>query len=155
MNTTRFVLPFLCLALAAAGCSENVGVPTQTSPAAFAMGGPGLGDFNSRWIGPAGGTLSLSGVRLDVPQGALSSSTLITMEREADGSVDLSPDGQTFAVPVLLTFSTEPGQDPETLCVQWFNPQAGAWTTIPSLSKTSARAAELAHFSIYRIMLND
>lgn len=153
MNRKRLALMVLCLGLGMAGCSEESVLPTQVTPDAVAMGGPGLGDFASKWIGPAGGHLRLPGVRLEIPAGALAVSTLISIEKEADGSVDLSPDGQTFAVPVALTFDIEPGQDPEAMCVQWYDPDEAIWTIIPSASSQSARSAPLAHFSIYRITL--
>jgi hypothetical protein len=55
-------------------------------------------DFDVAIIGPHGGTLSIGGHRLIIPQGALTENTLITMERPTSLliEVEFSPHGTTF-----------------------------------------------------------
>ncbi len=153
MRVQRVTLALVCLAVLAIGCSEDRVLPTQVTAIAHADRESGCSIVTSGWIGPAGGSLALAGVRLQIPVGALESSTLIAIERRADGSVELSPDGQQFAAPVELSFMVAPGLDARAQEIQWFDPQSGVWVDIPSIASGATRTASLAHFSIYRITL--
>lgn len=74
----------------------------------------------SLWIGPEGGTLSLGGVTLEVPEGAVSTLTLFTIELPTAGLLEteltaqvegllglVNVGSQGFAEPVKLTISYE------------------------------------------------
>jgi len=109
------------LVLCQAGCnggsdSSNGGgnePPPATSPAPTAVGTPD-GQPTSANIGVAGGTVTTPDgkTRLTIPPGALGAVTTITLQpitNNAHGGLGkayrLTPEGQTFAIPVQLTFS--------------------------------------------------
>ncbi len=98
MKNHRYLLILAAVLMLGAGCSSDSESPL--APAlAVPMGGPGL-EPQTRVIGPDGGCVVSGGVRLDIPAGALSAPTTIGIEWLEDGSVDLTPNGQQFVVPV-------------------------------------------------------
>jgi hypothetical protein len=149
MKNHRYLLILVAFVMLGAGCSSDSQSPLAPA-VAVPMGGPGL-EAQTRVIGPDGGCVVNGGVRLDIPAGALSAPTNIGIEWLGDGSVDLTPNGQQFQVPVSLTFNVAPGQDPLHHVVEWFDP-AGGWVVIPSLASAGRRVAPLMHFSIYHIV---
>lgn len=134
------------------GCSMDA-AEQPTSPAApsCALAAPSIRD-GGKWIGPAGGFVESGGVRLDVPAGALETGTLLAIHRQADGSVDLTPDGQQFDIPVRLHLAAPAGSAPAACSIQWYDPARSLWVAIPSNSESIGRVAPLAHFSVYRII---
>ena len=117
-------------------------------------------------IGPEGGELSLPGISLSIPAGALDREVAITIERADDevvgpftvlpGSVvRLSPSGLTFLTPVTLTISFDPSDLPTDidlvpLAIHRLN-EDGSSTALPSLVDMEAGtiSAELTSFSFY------
>jgi hypothetical protein len=149
MMNRLYLLLIVGLLASGVGCSREQSLPL--APAlAVPMASPGV-ETPGLWIGPAGGSVVDGGVRLDVPAGALGVPTRIAIERRPDGSVDLTPNGQQFLVPVSLTFLMDAGKDPVRFAVEWFDP-AGGWVVIPSYASPNKRVACLMHFSIYRIV---
>ncbi len=147
------IVPALSLVALAAliGCSsesERLFTPAQ----AVVQTDPGFSNYDSAVIGPSGGTLTITGARLEVPAGALASSITISMTRHTDGSIDLAPDGQTFSVSVVLDQAPPPGATSQGSVVQWYDPNASSWVTITSELGGLGRLASLAHFSGYRII---
>ena len=141
-------LALIAFAAVVAGCStDRVSGPTGPDVSA-----PLTYDYDSMVIGPSGGALSVSGISLEVPAGALSQTVLMTMTRLSDGSVELGPHGLQFMTPVSLSFDIPAGVDTARTSVSWFNPAAQKWTTIPSLAADRARSASLAHFSKYTLV---
>jgi hypothetical protein len=108
---------------------------------------------NSAWIGPQGGQVSVTGVGVTIPAGALSLPTLITVTRNEDDTVELGPHGQAFEVPVELLFVAPLVSSAERHKIEWFDPSSEMWTTIPSYIAWFGRAADLEHFSMYRLQL--
>lgn len=149
MKSHRILLPLAALFVVMAGCSGDRTAPMEPV-VVQALGGPGL-DARSALIGPDGGTVASGNVRVDVPAGALAEPVMISITRLADGSVDLTPNGQTFLLPVTLTFVLAPGKDAEHHAIEWLDAARG-WVAIPSEATHGMRAAMLEHFSIYHII---
>jgi len=127
MIRSRRVLGLLSLLLlAATGLTSCTAGDTPTSPASAAVtdSQPGLQlpiltpllngllacnrqeyGVTSKWIGPEGGTIRVNDHVLVIPQGALSSNTLITAEAPSDyvASVRFQPEGLRFAKRATLT----------------------------------------------------
>lgn len=105
-------MPSRILALALAACSSP---PDPVAPAPTAPDDVPVGEPASATIGPAGGVLvSTDGrLRLDLPAGALDADTELTVQEIAwgDGQAwSLTPDGTTFAVPVVATITLPEGE---------------------------------------------
>ena len=98
----------------------------------------------SKTIGSAGGTLSIpaAGVTVLVPQGALASSTVITMTARAGYLVayDFAPHGITFAKPLSFTQSLS-GTNVTLLQVPFL--KLGYYSDPSLLGKTVATVSEL------------
>lgn len=148
---------FICLAailsasVALFGCSaDRVSGPLGPA-AAKALGG----SSNVRQVvGPLGGTLSIDGVMIQVPAGALQESVELTMSKVDGGSVvELGPHGLQFARPVYLSFVVPAGVDPGRAVVQWYNPATQTWVSIPSTAAGFTRKAPLQHFSKYMLTI--
>jgi hypothetical protein len=103
LNIRRLAAPLLlALALLApVGCVENRVLPSEV---------PAVGSSASALIGPAGGTLSIGDMRIDVPAGAIATDTMITVHVDDGASAPFAayspvlrfePAGLTFAMPVL------------------------------------------------------
>lgn len=133
---------------ALAGCSQDLVLSADYEAPAATASEPQL---NSAWavIGPDGGSVSISGARVSLPPGALSSSLVITISRRTDGSVDLGPEGTQFLVPVTLELGTP---NPAGAVVRWFDPSTGTWVVIPSSASQGCRRAPLVHFSLYQVI---
>jgi len=104
-------------------------------------------------VGPAGGTVTVSGAMVVVPKGALQTKTTVRLTQFSDGTVELEPHGQTFFVPVELHLSAPTGASPASCAVQWLDLTQNSWVTIPSVAGGMGRVAPLQHFSRYRIDL--
>jgi len=139
------------LVLLSLGCSIDAEVQS-TSPLATPQGlaEPVVRDA-SKLIGPGGGFVESSGVLVEIPPGALLVETQIAIRHQADGSVDLLPDGQQFNIPVLLHLASPPGSAPVACTIQWYDPARGRWVLIASSPEPLGRVAPLTHFSFYRI----
>jgi hypothetical protein len=119
-------------------------------------------------IGPDGGTVQTDAGSLEIPPGALTENVEITAE-PVDGNalpegvlpgtaVDLGPDGQEFAEPVILTISYDdtgltPEQE-ENLAIHLLQGD-GTLLEIPSSVDAAANevTAEITHFSVYSVAL--
>jgi hypothetical protein len=150
MKTHRSLRWLVPAALVIAGCASDPQSPTADQ--AFPEGIARESAETSGWIGPLGGALTLQGVTLTIPAGALTKQTPITMHRMSDGSVELGPDGQTFLVPVQLLFAVPFGGNGADYAAQWFDPASGAWVDIQSTNVVLGRLALLQHFSLYRMV---
>lgn len=151
MKSQRAVSWLVPAILAFAGCGSDLQSPVSDEslpPAAIHA----VTTEASGWIGPMGGALTVNGVTLTVPEGALESLTQITMRKLASGAVELEPDGQTFAVPVQLLFVVAVSGDCASYATQWYDPDSQQWVDIPSTSMMFGRVAPLEHFSMYRIV---
>jgi hypothetical protein len=153
MNTRRhclYLFGFAVIVLSVLGCSADSQNP-EVSPLAVALGGSDqvLKD-GSRLIGPSGGVVAKGGVVVEVPPGALDTETRIGIILRADGSVDLTPDGQRFSVPVQLHLVVPAGKAASACVVQWYDPSQDLWVTIESAASGIERVAPLPHFSVYR-----
>jgi hypothetical protein len=119
-------------------------------------------------IGSSGGRVSNAGVTLDVPAGALSENTTISVGLEQISETDvpgltpvaakiiLRPEGITFAKPVTLTVNYDSKKvasklQNELTQIYYFNPSTNEWelqTTTVDIAK-GMLVTELAHFSTY------
>lgn len=172
----RVSILFVLATLAACGGSGGASSPTSDSPApppasttatptATAVGTP-TGSATSATIGAAGGSVSTPDgkIALTIPAGALASDTVIGIQpvtNNAHGGLGagyrLTPDGQTFAQPVVLTFSYTDqqltGSAPEILGAAFQTP-TGFWQwlgtpTIDSVAKTiSISSTHFTDFSL-------
>ena len=92
--------------LAAAGCPGNPGLVDGGAPDRATA--PLL--HAEALVDGSGGTLRLEdGASLEVPAGALSTATLVTMDRVEEAHYRFGPDGTTFARPVMLSLPTPAG----------------------------------------------
>lgn len=119
-------------------------------------------------LGATGGTIATSDgqVALEVPPGALASTTTITVGPAAQPSsglggwatpVDLGPTGTTFAAPVALTLRFDPTKLPQGIplsALRVFTQVDSGWTVIPGAVVDSADdqvTAPISHFSTYGV----
>lgn len=125
----------------------------------------------SETIGPTGGRIDVAshGVSLDIPPGALSADTEITIGERSDAparaagpALELGPDGTTFDEPVRLIVGVDalpPGALPDDL--RFVTRRGNAWVDMghgvvqsTSVSSASAEIA-LEHFSSYSVIAVD
>ncbi len=119
-------------------------------------------------VGTSGGRVSNGSVAVDVPSGALSSDTQISVSVEEMSESDvpgltpvaakivLSPDGLTFAKPVTLTVKYDAAKvaskvQNELTQIYYYNPATNDWeqqTTTVDIAKGTL-TTELNHFSTY------
>ncbi len=149
---SRYLLSLLAAVLfVGCGAETQAPVPADTELSGSAVGVPQASGFDADWIGPGGGSLSISGSALTIPSGALTTQTYISMEGQSDGSVELLPHGLLFSQAVSLYFIVPMGGGPTTQVVEWFDPGKSTWIEIPSQVDPLGRVAPLQHFSLYRI----
>jgi ZU5 domain-containing protein len=142
----RFVLFSSMAAIAMAaiiGCGGGSTSKTQTASATASVSPS------------AGGTVSLadSSVKLEVPPGAVSSTTMITMTATTDAApagitadsaiLKFEPDGLVFATPVTVTFTFKGATSP---VVYWSN-SAGGYDIVGGTVTGDSIAAQVSHFS--------
>lgn len=155
MNTRTLFFLVLAAPVVFLGCSsDSTSILTPTADVDRSETGKALAwDFASELIGTEGGSIMVDSVSLVVPAGALTTQTMITMTKNTDGSVELGPHGQTFAVPVQLTFVTAMAGGGVSYTVEWFNPTAESWQTITSSRTLMGQLAPLEHFSLYQLAI--
>lgn len=149
-STTAFAAAILTLV--SLGCSIDAGGPATSPLTAPQSLAETVTRDGGEWVGPAGGVVEEGGVQLEIPPGALTAESRIAIHRQADGSVELTPDGQRFKLPVRLHLATPVGCTAAACSIQWYNPASGVWVAIPSNPESAGRVAPLAHFSSYRIL---
>ena len=173
MNARRTIALATAALLALAGCSE-VSQPTLATPAApasvlgssISLNGVltfiGLPDLSGtrhaeKYITASqGGFVELNGFRVDIPAGALSQNTTITIDLPSDNVLgkrliaDFGPEGTQFNTPVTLTFPLTgvlwSGSAIEV--ARWEN---GAWTSLGgSVNLLGTKlTGQTPHFSTY------
>ena len=160
-----FLVPLLPLALACgpgtSGPPPQPGVPTPT-----AVGRP-AGVKVTASLGPAGGRLaSLDGrLTVDVPAGALASTTelgVVALNNAAHGGVGqsfrLTPDGQTFAQPVTLTFkptAEEVAAAPLPFLDVGYQLADKRWVAFKTVTRDAAKgtvSAQTTHFTDFSLL---
>jgi hypothetical protein len=121
-------------------------------------------------VGTSGGSISVSdpslaivGSSVEVPQGALTSDTVITITPDntapamasnftnAGPAVDFGPSGQIFMYPVTIAIPYKPGSDLNKLKLLTNNGEG--WVQVPITSTDPNRElvyAEVSHFSTYQ-----
>ena len=153
MRRNRSILLAIGIPFALGACSADrqSAVLSPDISGTDAQGARQAVQSTSAWIGPDGGQVSLMGCTVQMPAGALSAPTLITMTRNADGTVELGPHGQTFAVAVQLLFVAPLLSSAGDHEIQWYDESCASWTTIPSYASGFGQAALLEHFSLYRL----
>lgn len=127
-------------------------------------------------VTPEGGNVTtLDGVlNIQVPAGAVSSSNIVTAEKaditglptpdpSSQGvgiAYDLSPDGQTFNSPVLISFHYNEADlagkgSEEDLALYRYDETTATWEEIPSTVLASADTVEawINHFSLYALFI--
>lgn len=118
-------------------------------------------------VGVDGGMLALADgkVSLEIPQGALSATTPITIESATNTPpvgawsepVDLGPDGTTFAEPVILTLGFDPTLLPEGVppeAVTMYTSDGTGWVPVEDALVNpgdNTVSAPISHFSTYWI----
>jgi hypothetical protein len=146
LQSLRLLALFTIVAVIAGCSTDRLAAPSGPN-ASVAL----TYSYDSKLIGPSGGSLSVPGVEVRVPAGALSGSVFMTMTKLDDVTVELGPHGLQFNTPVSLRFETPAGIDVASTSVRWFDPSAQAWVVIPSVASDGARVAALQHFSKYEI----
>jgi hypothetical protein len=170
VNRRTRVFSFVAALLAAtviAACADEATAPSTPS---FALAGTRRPPTITRcrqfyattsaWIGPEGGSLKAGGHTLNVPRGALSAPTFITMEAPSGnvGHVVFSPEGLTFdpnypahLVMSYLNCSVAPDA---TQQVAYTSASLNILQTQPSISDPATLTvdAKLTHFSDYVIL---
>jgi hypothetical protein len=147
---------------------SSPGTDGGTSPGTDSGSSPGTDGpasaTESAITAAAGGSVSLGGLKADVPAGALASDTTITV-RAVDVSTlptpsevvgpayDLGPSGTTFSKPVTLTFDLDStklatGEVPHIAFVK-----AGAWELLAdSMVKDGKVVATTTHFTVFGVV---
>lgn len=158
----RWLTALALCSLTASACGGDGGGGEPIDPPAATPRGTPNGAPASATIGPDGGTLSSpdGGVTLTVPAGAVASLTELTIQPityPGGGSgpaYRFTPDGQTFAHPVTLTFSYDPsldGLEAQGLGIALQDPE-GVWRALLASSvDEAARTVSVTtpHFSDY------
>lgn len=148
-RTWFFRLAFLALwttSLALSAC--------ESSDAGGGGGPAGTGETATAAIGPAGGSLSVGGVTLTVPPGALAEErTLSATSTTEDPAGDFQrhspvyrfePAGTTFAAPVAVTMAFEGDPTAPTL---WWTDESGAFASVGGTVENGRVVATVSHFS--------
>jgi hypothetical protein len=135
-------LAVLLAPLAAAACQSS----TQTPPP---------GGVVTASIGPAGGQVATQGAVLNVPSGALSSPTMITITEDPSGPpapyvplsplFRFSPEGLMFAKPASVSFSTS-SSSPKGH-VYWSLASGPGYEALPTTWTGAIATASVEHFS--------
>jgi alpha-tubulin suppressor-like RCC1 family protein len=104
-------------------------------------------------VGPAGGTLTATGVTLQIPDGALSSTTTIGVTEDLGGALSgyqtfspvfhFTPDGLVFSKPVTVSLSTSHATP--AAAVYWSS--AAGYTALPTTWDGVTASALIQHFS--------
>jgi len=114
----------------------------------------------SEVIAPSsGGEVKLYDFRINIPSGALSSNTSISIAPTNDAylQADFGPDGTLFKVPATLTISYEEadltGIKPEDLTVSWFDPATNQWIDLGGVVDTKEKtvSVQVWHFTEYSL----
>lgn len=117
---------------------------------------PEIGDVGRATIGAAGGTVEVGDLRLDIPAGALTSDTEITVVAEArSGAPDtftayspiyrFEPEGLTFAAPVQVVLPFAGNHEVAT--VFWTQAGEEAFAALETSAEGGLARAEIQHFS--------
>jgi fibronectin type 3 domain-containing protein len=157
-----FVVLAATILLAVMACSGGGGSPTPNS--------------TTQKIGTAGGSVTSDdkNITVQVPEGALSSKTAITItptpsnSNVPPGSIgavfDLSPDGTTFNKPITISIKYDPNLLPESitedsLTLAYISTfvSGSTWTEIPTtIDKVNKLLiGQTMHFSIYGVKIGD
>ena len=118
---------------------------------------PRSGTTVGKWIGPQGGTVSLSGFEIQVPPNAVSAPTLFTISVPWDARklerviADFGPSGMQFDVPVTITLPYQGTSSEDATLpphVLWNN--GIDWVPLPSWLTNDGRIqTQTNHFSEY------
>lgn len=130
-------------------------------------GGSGSGTTppaNANQVGAAGGSVTINGVRIDVPPGALSAPVTLSVSpatalpaapqgaTAAGTAFDLGPAGTTFAQPVTVTLpfdATQVGAGSEAVL---FKGDGAGWTELPAQAVVAGSvSATTTSFSPFRV----
>ena len=169
MNRRTRVISIVACLLAAtliASCSDEATAP---STPAFALAGTRSPTITrcdqpygatSGWIGPKGGRLKAGGHVLNVPMGALSAPTFITMETPSGniGHVVFGPEGLTFdkryPAHLVMSYQNCLVAPDATQLVAYTSQSLKILETQPSVSDPATQTvdAKLIHFSDYVIL---
>jgi hypothetical protein len=156
-----------CL-LAITACAGNGGgddtgddTPPAGAPLVTPVGEP-TGPATTVEIGPDGGRAASpdGSIAIDIPPGAVAATTAITLQPITSGvpgtigsAWRLGPEGQTFAVPVTITFAYDPAvigdYGPDALVVSFHNAEGG-WNVVPVTATDAAAhtvSVQSPHFS--------
>jgi hypothetical protein len=116
---------------------------------------PAASKASTSIIGAAGGQVSMSGVVLNVPSGALAGPTPITVTEDPAGPpagyvaltplFRFSPDGIVFARPVTVTFTTI--ESMPSAHVYWSRPTGPDYDLLPTTWSGTTATAAVTHFS--------
>lgn len=106
-------------------------------------------------IGPPGGTIVLEGARIEIPAGALSEETLITITVTDEVVLDpfigfspvfsFEPHGLAFAAPVTVRMPFSGSQD--TATIYWTVGETIAYAALDTRIEDGLAVAETRHFS--------
>lgn len=155
MKLFRIVLvaAVFCGGAVACSSSSDSESPTAQEP----------GDKASKLVSASkGGEVSLGGVKLSIPAGALAEDETITIESKAVPSgapdkatlhglvYDFGPDGTTFEKPVEVTLPLigEPTAE-ETAVVSWLDTTTNTWRDVPTTVSGGEVVASIEHFTLY------
>jgi len=107
----------------------------------------------------SGGGVKLYDFRINIPAGALSSNTSISIAPTCDTYLqsDFGPDGTQFQIPATLTISYEEadltGIKPADLTISWFDPATNQWIDLGGTvdTKTKTVSVQVWHFTEYTL----
>jgi hypothetical protein len=154
---------WLCLSLVSAvglaACGDD-GADSGTDAGVEDAGAPIGEDITAS----EGGTVEVDGAKLDIPAGALSEDTEITVQEISKAGLpdaaniastvyELGPDGTQFATPVTLSFAFDPSSTPEgkEAVLAWLD--GDAWSALTdSQVDGETVAATTRHFSVFAVI---
>ncbi|TDF90584.1 cadherin-like beta sandwich domain-containing protein [Paenibacillus piri] len=148
----------------------------QTSNNRRSGGGGGVPANTGTIAASSGGTLSLNGVKIEVPAGAMDGSVQVTVEKVSDTSllpvdkafrllsevyeIKKDKDGD-FSKPVVITLpfdKTKVNFDESTVGLYWLNEQTRTWVQLDDLKvdQTEATASgSVTHFTKFAVLASD
>jgi len=168
-------LGFVFLAALAAACStlqrgggQNAETENADTSQADPVASPVFSSAGSASVGFAGGMVSMAGISLEIPPGALGAFEEIPVEIQAStqnvavpefmavvgGVHDIGPEGTMFAEPVRVSLPIPDGADPEDLLgIMTEDAETGSWTSLSSVvdaggDTMSAVTTHLSPFAI-------
>jgi hypothetical protein len=146
------------LAVALSGCDPIIVTGSPNDDGGLRSDAPAttVASIRRREVGPEGGEISLDGLTLTVPPGALATPTVITVTRSAEAAPAghlgyspvwrFAPEGLTFAAPARVRVAFV--GDASRAGLYRSRAGGGGYERLPGTARDGAVVADVTHFSV-------